>query len=104
LLAHLQFAQTDNTQAKIAKEPPTNARQNRNEMTRTNTTEKEGRRHNIRLAPFFCRRRNTKKREPSVSRCVSYKKPTAQTAHLVFLPTRQPTLKKPKELFFPYPN
>ena len=27
------------------------------------------------------------------------KKPTAQTAHLVFLQTRKPTLKKPKELF-----
>ncbi len=29
------------------------------------------------------------------------RKPAAQTAHLVFLPTHKPTLKKPKELFFP---
>ncbi len=31
---------------------------------------------------------------------VSKLKPAAQTAHLVFLPTHNPTLKKPKELFF----
>tara|TARA_R110002049_G_scaffold154171_1_gene318630 strand:+ start:689 stop:976 length:288 start_codon:yes stop_codon:yes gene_type:complete len=33
------------------------------------------------------------------SRYPQAKKPTAQTAHLVFLQTRKPTLKKPKELF-----
>src|SRR5690606_28666504 len=31
--------------------------------------------------------------------CFMLKKPTAQTAHLVF-PTHEPTLKKPKELFY----
>jgi len=33
------------------------------------------------------------------TRCKQAEKPAAQTAHLV-LPTRKPTLKKPKELFF----
>ncbi len=32
--------------------------------------------------------------------CPIRKKPAAQTAHLVFLQTRKPTQKKPKELFF----
>ena len=32
-------------------------------------------------------------------RCVSYRKPAAQIAHLVFADT-QPMLKKPKEQFF----
>lgn len=27
------------------------------------------------------------------------KKPTAQTAHLIFVPTQKPMLKKPKELY-----
>jgi len=32
------------------------------------------------------------------------RKTAAQIAHLVFLPTHKPTLKKPKELFFSQPE